>query len=228
MGQMSFAKAIVVIDDKELLSNGKTLLKHILNTVDFSTDIIITEGILDVLDHSAPQPFYGSKMGLDATLRFVSERPRSVQKPRNAMNDTELFNMIKKSESGFIAVRRIFPECTHPLILIAVEKKNGKNSKYFIQRLPEEALAQGICVLYDAHIDLADDSLVLWKAFNNVDPARDIRITATGVIIDATKKTPADGHMRPWPDEIEMTAEIKERVNKLNGIARLQGPSEGN
>ncbi|MEN6321698.1 MAG: menaquinone biosynthesis decarboxylase [Syntrophaceae bacterium] len=218
MGQMSFAKLIVVIDDKNLLSNGKKLLKHILDTVDFSTDIIITEGILDVLDHSAPQPFYGSKIGIDGTARCDGERPRALLQPRNAITDADLFNLLKKREQGFIALRKIFPECANPLILLAVAKGSGKNSQYYIQQLPDEVLSQGICVLYDAHIDLSDDSLVLWKAFNNVDPARDIKIKPTGVIVDATRKTPADGHMRPWPDEIEMTSEIKERVKHYSGI----------
>ena len=59
---------------------------------------------------------------------------------------------------------------------------------------------------------------MLWKAFNNVDPARDIRITRAGVIIDATKKGLADGHTRPWPDDIEMTTIISERIS---GIVRL-------
>ena len=69
-GQMSFAKAIVVVDDRSLLSDGKRLLEHILNTVDFHSDITVAEGILDVLDHSAPQPLYGAKIAVDATARI--------------------------------------------------------------------------------------------------------------------------------------------------------------
>lgn len=212
MGQMSFAKAIVIIDDRGLLANGETLLKHILDTVDFRTDVIITEGILDVLDHSAPQPFYGSKIGIDATARMAGERPRNPRKPLRILGDGELLNLLRKIDPGFVALKTVLPESANPVVLLAITKENGKNSHYYSDRLPKEALAQSICVLYDAHIDLTDDSLVLWKAFNNIDPARDIRITDAGVIIDATRKGPADGHIRPWPDEIEMTAEIKERV----------------
>ena len=32
------------------------------------------------------------------------------------------------------------------------------------------------------------------------------------VIIDATKKGVMDGHMRPWPDDIEMSESIKGSV----------------
>jgi len=216
MGQMSFAKAIVIIDDKSLLTNGKMLLEHILNTIDFRTDITITEGILDVLDHSAPQPFYGSKVGIDATARMPGERPRNPQKPIRTLGEVELHNLLRKSEPGFVALRKVFPESVNPLVLLAVTKGNGKNSQYYIERLPKEILSQSICVLYDAHVDLADDSLVLWKTFNNVDALRDIRTTETGVIVDATKKGPADGHIRRWPDEVEMTTKIRERMTTFS------------
>ncbi|HYA15205.1 MAG TPA: menaquinone biosynthesis decarboxylase [Syntrophales bacterium] len=214
-GQMSFAKAIVIVDDSSLLSNGGKLLKHILDTVDLSTDITITEGILDVLDHSAPQPFYGSKFGIDATARIAGERPRIAEKLGGTLSDAELLKCLQKSEPGFSALRRVFQKCVTPLYLLSVAKEKGKNSQYYIERISGEVHASGIFVLYDAHIDLTDDSLVLWKAFNNVDPLRDIRITGEGVIIDATRKGPADGHTRPWPDEIEMTATIKERVTDI-------------
>ena len=112
-------------------------------------------------------------------------------------------------------MRRIFPECANPLVLIAIDKENGESSRHYMDRIDEEGLSQGVCVLYDAHIDLADDSLLLWKVFNNTDYSRDLTITEAGITIDATKKGPADGHLRPWPDEIEMSAEIKKRVNGL-------------
>ncbi len=216
-GQMSFAKTIVVIDDKGFLSDGKALLKHILDTIDLSMDITVTEGILDVLDHSAPQPFYGSKIGIDATARLAGESLRVAQKPRRIVSGAELLSRLRNCDPGFTATRIVFPECANPLVLLSINKGNGKNSQYYIERIPKEALAEGIFVLYDDRIDLTDDSLVLWKAFNNVDPARDIRITGAGGIVDATKKGTADGHTRPWPDEIGMTDEIRERVKGLVG-----------
>jgi 4-hydroxy-3-polyprenylbenzoate decarboxylase len=87
--------------------------------------------------------------------------------------------------------------------------------KIFHDRLAGEILPGDIFVLHDAGIDLLDDSPFFWKAFNNVAPRRDIMIGQQGVIIDATMKGPADGHDRPWPDDIEMSREIKEKVELL-------------
>lgn len=212
MGQMSFAKAIVIVDDESLLSDGPRLLKHILDSIDLRSDVTITEGILDVLDHSAPQPLFGSKIGIDATARIAGEQPRVSKKPANPISETELVNHLKMIYPGFVSLRRM-----GPLILLNVAKGKERNSQYFIERLYSALglLHEGVYILYDAYIDLRDDSLVLWKVFNNVDPARDIRITLTGVIIDATKKGPSDGHTRPWPDDVEMTQDVRDRVNKL-------------
>ena len=59
-----------------------------------------------------------------------------------------------------------------------------------------------IIVLYDAGVDLADGSLLLWKMFNNVDPGRDLHLQHHRLVIDACKKGLADGHVREWPDEL--------------------------
>ena len=44
-----------------------------LSNVDPERDIFFTKGPLDVLDHSSPQPIFGSKAGIDATVKFPAE-----------------------------------------------------------------------------------------------------------------------------------------------------------
>ena len=43
-------------------------------------------------------------------------------------------------------------------------------------------------------------------------PLRDVSLDKDGLIIDATKKGTVDGFVREWPDEIEMSRDIKEKV----------------
>jgi 4-hydroxy-3-polyprenylbenzoate decarboxylase len=35
------------------------------------------------------------------------------------------------------------------------------------------------------------------------------------LVVDATKKTPADGHDREWPDDIVMDEDVKARVDAM-------------
>jgi 4-hydroxy-3-polyprenylbenzoate decarboxylase len=222
-GQMSFAKAVVLIDDKDLLTQGGRLLRHILDTIDLKADITITEGILDVLDHSAPQGLFGAKIGIDATARITGETPRPMSDPSPKMPDQiVLRSRLQDMAPGLRDVRVMYPESRRPLILAAVQKNREINSARYLSCLNDAPVGAGILVLYDAHIDLNDNALALWKVFNNVDPRRDIRFTRWGAIIDATKKGPADGHTRPWPDDIAMAPELRRLVDeKFPEIGKL-------
>jgi 4-hydroxy-3-polyprenylbenzoate decarboxylase len=220
MGQMSFAKAILIIDDERYLKNGESLVKHILNTLDLHDDITITDGILDVLDHSAPQPLYGSKIGVDATRRIAGEPSRGSWIQKKEIEKKELLVRLRKKDPAFLDLRKIFKDTRNPLILVKIAKNRTKNSSHFIKKIvsSKEIAGQGIFLLYDADIDLWDNSLVLWKAFNNTDPSRDITFTENGAVIDATKKGPQDGHNREWPDDINMLQEVRKRID----LMRLQ------
>lgn len=73
MGQMMFAKFIVVVDQDVNVQNLSEVLWKVFNNADPKRDTMIVEGPLDVLDHSAPLPLFGSKMGIDATKKWISE-----------------------------------------------------------------------------------------------------------------------------------------------------------
>jgi 4-hydroxy-3-polyprenylbenzoate decarboxylase len=220
-GQMSFAKAIVLVDDPYMLKDGGRLLRHILEAIDFRKDITIAEGILDVLDHSAPRGLYGSKIGIDATARMPGEPARiPAGKPREERYD--LLSLLQEKDQGFTGLRTVFPDRSRPLFLVKAVKDAARNSAHYLEILKRIFSGPGVLVLYDASIDLGDDSLVLWKAFNNVDPGRDLFILPEGVIVDATRKGPADGHERPWPDDIEMSPEIVKLMDrKFPGLMRI-------
>jgi 4-hydroxy-3-polyprenylbenzoate decarboxylase len=85
-------------------------------------------------------------------------------------------------------------------------------------------------IIVDENVDPQDISAVAWKVFNNIDPSRDLVISegpldaldhasntphyGSRLGIDATKKWPTEGHTRPWPEDIEMSKEIKKMVDK--------------
>jgi 4-hydroxy-3-polyprenylbenzoate decarboxylase len=89
------------------------------------------------------------------------------------------------------------------------------------------SLAKSVVVV-DEHVDVHDYEQVFFYACANVDPARDV-VLSTGPLdqldhapllqsfggklgIDATAKGPDEG-ARPWPSEIEMSHEIRARVD---------------
>jgi 4-hydroxy-3-polyprenylbenzoate decarboxylase len=85
-------------------------------------------------------------------------------------------------------------------------------------------------IVVDEQVDPQDISTVAWKVFNNIDAARDL-VIVDGPLdeldhasplphfghklgVDATRKWPEEGHPREWPDDIIMTSEVKELVEK--------------
>jgi len=213
-GQMSFCKALVIVDaDVDLKQPGK-LLEALLNRVDLAEDLYVTEGVLDVLDHSAPDPVFGGKLGIDATRRLSGENQRRVPQgsdlPPHADALTALKKVSERIVDGFIP--RL--DVRNPLLLFSIAKDGTFSARSLADPLFDQAALQPftIMVAYDPGVDLADPSVVLWKVFNNVDPKRDILRREQRIFVDATKKGPEDGHDRPWPDDIVMDPEIVRRV----------------
>jgi len=73
LGQMMFTKFVFIFDEEVDVQNTSEAAWKAFNNVDPARDIMISEGPLDVLDHSAPRPIYGAKMGIDATKKWPEE-----------------------------------------------------------------------------------------------------------------------------------------------------------
>lgn len=69
-------------------------------------------------------------------------------------------------------------------------------------------------IVVDDHVDPTDLSRIMWKVFNNIDAKRDVTIIDHKIGIDATKKWKEEGLTREWPNDIVMSDEMKEYVNK--------------
>jgi 4-hydroxy-3-polyprenylbenzoate decarboxylase len=215
-GQMSFSKAVALVDSGVDLKNPRKVLETILNEVDVESDLYITEGVLDVLDHSAPDPLFGAKIGIDATSR----RPDERQRPRPAAAQIPADEVIEKSlknTSGLVSAFHSPQLDVRKRLLLVTFAKDGRTpGRTMSERLLRKRALKtfSILVLLDSGIDLRDYSLVLWKVFNNVDPKRDILRQGGRMAIDATRKSVEDGHTRPWPADIEMAPEVARSVRE--------------
>lgn len=73
LSQMMLTKFIIVVDSTVDVQNTSEVLWKVFNNVDPKRDSLTIEGPLDVLDHSSSTPYYGFKMGLDATRKLKEE-----------------------------------------------------------------------------------------------------------------------------------------------------------
>jgi 4-hydroxy-3-polyprenylbenzoate decarboxylase len=120
----------------------------------------------------------------------------------------------------------------HNLVIVSIKKRypgQARKVMFALWGLGLMMLAKNILIVSE-HVDVQNLSEVAWRATGNVDPKRDLvlvegpaddldhsalRHRFGGKLgIDATEKTEADGIGQPWPEEIVMTPEIRERVTR--------------
>jgi 4-hydroxy-3-polyprenylbenzoate decarboxylase len=228
-GQMSFCKVLVVMDAKVDLTRSQTVIETLLDEVDLESDLYVSEGVLDVLDHSAPEPLFGAKLGIDATRRLPNEKDRPRLGEPLPLPSREHVDQALHEISPLLTASYAPPLNVRNRLLLINFRKDGTSSGADLagRLLNHELLATfSILILYDASMDLRDASLVLWKVFNNVDPRRDIVKKEKRAVIDATKKGPEDGHLRPWPDDIVMDPAVVDRVERRAGELGITGSAE--
>ena len=102
MGQMMFAKMIVVVDDNVDVQNCSETAWKAFSNVDPERDFFFSKGPLDVLDHASPTPIFGSKAGIDATKK-LPEEGHSRQWPEEIKMDEATRELVNRrwKEYGF-------------------------------------------------------------------------------------------------------------------------------
>lgn len=73
MGQLAFTKLVIVVDGSVDVQDMNEVWWRVFNNIDPRRDVVLTDGPLDVLDHSSPQFAFGAKMGFDATRKWPGE-----------------------------------------------------------------------------------------------------------------------------------------------------------
>lgn len=73
LGQMQFTKTVIIVDEDVDVHDYAAVAWRAFNNVDPRRDLVPAEGPLDVLDHAAPQPNWGAKIGVDATTKWPEE-----------------------------------------------------------------------------------------------------------------------------------------------------------
>jgi len=127
----------------------------------------------------------------------------------------------------------------HNLILVSIRKAYPGHARKVMSAIwgLGQAMFSKCIVVVDEEVDVQNVREVAWKALNNIDPERDIQFTlgpidsldhssrllnyGSKMGVDATRKWPAEGFTRPWPDVIRMSAEVKQRVDELWKAAKM-------
>ena len=121
----------------------------------------------------------------------------------------------------------------HNLILVSIRKVYPGHARKVMHAIwgLGQAMFSKCIVVVDEDVDVQNVSEVAWKAFNNIDPQRDIEFSlgpidsldhasrlpnyGSKMGVDATTKLPSEGFTRRWPNAIKMSGDIVSRVDTL-------------
>jgi len=140
--------------------------------------------------------------------------------------------VIQKQIPEIIDMNLPWEGCFHNCLIISIRKSYPQQAKKVMSAiwgLGQMMFSKSILV-FDHDCNIQDLKEVAWRAFNNVDPKRDMTFTegpvdeldhsadvdffGSKVGIDCTRKLPEEGMKRPWPEDMKMTSEIQERVTR--------------
>ena len=219
LGQMMYAKMIIVVDADINPHDTKAVAKQVFESLDMTKDLVFSQGPLDALDHASSTDHYGYRLGVDATRKFDVEGTESKWDIKIQDDMTAYLSTHEKILNFDYPMSDVLQGC----LVVSIKKE----SKDDVRQLMEELWSQDamkynkFLIVVDEDVDSTDTSKVAWKVFNNIDAMRDLVIREVPseqfghrLGIDATKKLAMDGHQRVWPDDIVMSDDVKEKVTR--------------
>lgn len=120
----------------------------------------------------------------------------------------------------------------HNCAVISIKKNFPQHAKKVMHAIwgMGQMMFTKMIIIVDEHVNVQDMNEVWWRVYNNIDARRDIVMVdgpldvldhsspmpnwGTKVGIDATKAWKEEGYTREWPDEIEMSDDIKSMVDR--------------
>lgn len=119
----------------------------------------------------------------------------------------------------------------HDCVMVSIKKTYPQQAKKVMHAIwgMGQMMFTKMIIVVDEHVDVQKEKEVWWRVFNNIDAKHDIIMVegpldaldhsspmakwGTKIGIDATKTWPEEGHTREWPDEINMSDDIKKLVD---------------
>ena len=221
-GQMMFNKVLIVVDKSVNIHDLNEVYLELLK-LDIISDLIFSSGPLDVLDHSADYTGYGSKLGIDLSLKTPEEESKAQTIKLTAESNRIANSSVKE-----------YPEIKKFRILNQKTDKNLKISLIQVKKYSDYKLADisskllktkelsncNVFLLSDENVDLKSFQEFLWYFLNNLEPQRDIlRINLSNdesvMILDGTSKNiDNDNFKRDWPNPVYMNDELIQKIDK--------------
>jgi 4-hydroxy-3-polyprenylbenzoate decarboxylase len=226
-GQMMFNKILVIADEGVRISDYKALAQYVFSNINPVSDVMFSQGPMDVLDHSCSKLGFGGKMCIDGTRKFEEETDEQyfINAPqKEVLSGQSLLNMFPEITTINVSLL----EQQIPCLIVSVKKDHKGHVRQLHQAITQLAMIEPVkMILYVEHtVDAQDIAGALWRFCNNLDPKRDHMPiqrpselepgkTYACLGLDGTRKTKEhDNFQRDWPNIIVADDRTIEAVDK--------------
>lgn len=226
LGQMMFAKVIVVLDEDVTVTDFEAVWREVTRKAVPGRDTLTTRGPIDVLDHSSRGWGYGGKLIIDATTKRPEEVGSAASSRPDQAGDTlapEGFTPRAAHDlpsfDGVLAQR----QTPDGYWLVALHKTRAGQARDLAAAFAAHPAAAGIrhLLICDDQTDVNDIQDVWWTILNNIDAERDVTLHGPLLAWDGAQKIPEEGFVREWPPKIVMDQGVVDRVERLWNVYGL-------
>ncbi|UBV42627.1 menaquinone biosynthesis decarboxylase [Deinococcus taeanensis] len=225
LGQMMFAKVIVVVDEDVNVTDFSAVWREVTRKAVPGRDTLSTRGPTDVLDHSSRGWGYGGKLIIDATTKRPEETGSGVSSRDHQAGDLapEAFQAQVSPElpafEGVLAQR----QTADGYWLVALRKTRAGQARDLTSAFVAHPAAAGMrhLLICDDETDVSNLEDVWWTILNNIDPERDVWVEGNLLAWDGARKLPEEGFVREWPPKIVMDPAVVTRVDRLWNVYGL-------
>lgn len=215
LGQMMFAKVILVSDDPAAdPKDHQGFWRNVLSQAVPGRDSQFAKGPIDVLDHASRAWSYGSKLIVDGTRKHAEEGGADDFSPNPERTAAELPKRPEVLDQHQPPAATWFLTCD--------KQRAGQGAELLDWAVAQPGATDGVrlVAVLGAEVDPRDFEECMWTLLNNIDPERDIRILNTPdgrpvFAVDATQKLAAEGFTRDWPEKLVMDESVRQRVDEI-------------
>ncbi|MCZ4295861.1 4-hydroxy-3-polyprenylbenzoate decarboxylase [Vibrio sinaloensis] len=222
--QFMYTKFVIVCDEKVNARDWNQVVEAMTQHMEPTRDTLFIENTpIDSLDFASPVVGLGSKMGLDATIKWDAELASSQgsENQHTALDEAAIAAFI---ESHPEVVDFYIPEKArnNGFAIVTMKKTRSGQSQELAKKVEDYLLQHGepkFVILCDEDVNAKDWNDIIWAVTTRMDPARDTKQVQqtdkhlSRLVLDATNKIEGEEVVREWGTPIKKDPQLVAKID---------------
>jgi 4-hydroxy-3-polyprenylbenzoate decarboxylase len=221
--QFMYTKFVIVCDESVNARDWDEVVKAMTEHMDPVQDTLMIDNTpIDSLDFASPVVGLGSKMGLDATIKWPAElatRTPVPERESHAIAGCDLLAL--KQQHPEIVDLYLPPSANHQFVIASMKKERACQSQTLLKHLWDFFAPYAdikFIILCDDDVNVQDWHDIIWAVTTRMDPLRDtVQVKCSGsskLGLDATNKF-APEVVREWGSPIKKDPQLVAKIDAI-------------